>query len=93
MPSGEQKWKQVAREYYKMWNFPHTLGAIDGKHVVMQAPHNSGSEYFNYKKNSQYSSSCCLQCKIRIFEKHDETLPQPNFVPKSEDIQLSTFKG
>ena len=26
------------------------LGAIDGKHVVMQAPGRSGSSFFNYKK-------------------------------------------
>ena len=29
---------------------PTQITTIDGKHVVMQAPHNSGSEYFNYKK-------------------------------------------
>lgn len=49
MPETENDWMEVAREFDSKWNFPHCIGAIDGKHVVMAAPPNSGSVYYNYK--------------------------------------------
>ena len=49
-PSDEDGWKKVSSDFETKWNFPHCLGAIDGKHIVMQAPARSGTSFFNYKK-------------------------------------------
>ncbi len=45
----EEKWMSIADEFFGKWNFPNCLGALDGKHIVMQAPPSSGSLYYNYK--------------------------------------------
>jgi len=46
----EEKWRSIAHGFENAWNFPQCVGAIDGKHVVVQAPPKSGSMYYNYKK-------------------------------------------
>lgn len=44
-PDSPHKWLQVAEEYENLWNFPHCVGALDGKHIELQAPFKNGSEY------------------------------------------------
>lgn len=49
MPVSEEEWLKVSRLFFKKWNVPNCCGAIDGKHIRIQCPDNSGSEFFNYK--------------------------------------------
>lgn len=35
-------WQEIALGFKERWNFPNCVVAIDGKHVVIQAPHISG---------------------------------------------------
>jgi DDE superfamily endonuclease len=48
-PTTENEWKLISEGFTHKWNFPHCVGAVDGKHVrIIQPPH-SGSYYYNYK--------------------------------------------
>ncbi|CAF4793591.1 unnamed protein product [Pieris macdunnoughi] len=49
LPNTPHKWEQISAEFLNMWNLPNAVGAMDGKHITLQAPFNSGSEFFNYK--------------------------------------------
>jgi len=42
-------WKKIEHDFEIKWNFPHCIGSLDGKHVVIQSPVHSDSEYYNYK--------------------------------------------
>ena len=50
MPLTEDEWRIVANGFYNRWNFPNCLGALDGKHIYMRPPPNSGSLFYNYKR-------------------------------------------
>lgn len=50
MPIPSKKdFRKIAKDFYEIWNFPNCIGALDGKHIRMRCPNNSGSMYFNYK--------------------------------------------
>jgi hypothetical protein len=45
----QERFREIAREMYETWNFPHCIGAIDGKHVRITCPRHTGTMYYNYK--------------------------------------------
>ena len=43
------EWKELKRELRIRWNVPHALGALEGKHVALKKPKNTGTLFHNYK--------------------------------------------
>lgn len=48
-PTTPAQWREVERKFSARWNFPHCCGAVDGKHVEIKKPKQSGSLYYCFK--------------------------------------------
>ena len=42
-------WLNISDGFLKDWDMVHCIDAIDGKHVAIECPKNSGPLYYNYK--------------------------------------------
>lgn len=49
LPATANDWMKIADGFEKHANFPHCIGSIDGKHIRLIQPADSGSMYYNYK--------------------------------------------
>ena len=48
-PSSEEVRCKITHKYEEILQFPHIIGAIDGKHIVLFNLVNTGSTHFSYK--------------------------------------------
>ena len=48
-PSSVNDWKYISERFEAVWNFPHVVGAIDGKYIRIECTKLSGTLHHNYK--------------------------------------------
>ncbi|CAH1997207.1 unnamed protein product [Acanthoscelides obtectus] len=48
IPSWPNEWLEIEKGFSP--TLPRAIGSIDGKHIVLESPINSGSQYYNYKR-------------------------------------------
>lgn len=65
MPNSKKQWKEIARDFEDRWQFPHCLGALDGKHVKITSPPGSGSYFWNY---NNFHSVVLMGCANANYE-------------------------
>ena len=65
-PNTADEWRQVARGFETRWNFPHTLGAVDGKHICIRNPPGAGTHYFNYKHFFFHHLDGRGRCRVQV---------------------------
>ena len=48
-PTTQSDWLNIAEQFEELWNMPHVIGCIDGKHIRIECPKLTGTLFHNYK--------------------------------------------
>jgi len=65
-PSSVAEWKAVAHDIHERWNFPNCMGAMDGKHFVLECPLKSGCMFYNYKQTFSIVLLAVVDAQLRF---------------------------
>ena len=49
LPRCPSHWLEISRDFEDFWDMPNVTGALDGKHIQIEAPANSGTFFHNFK--------------------------------------------
>ena len=48
-PQSKEEWLEVSSKFEELWDIPHVIGCLDGKHIRIECPKLSEILYYNYK--------------------------------------------
>ena len=68
LPRSKAVWIHEADEFYRQWNLPNCVAAVDGKHIRIKCPAKGGSLYYNYKKFHSILLLAVVDSKLRFRE-------------------------
>lgn len=66
LPDTEREWEDIALRFERKANFPHCIGAVDGKHIRILKPAKSGSMFFNYKEYYSFVLMAIVDSEYRF---------------------------
>ena len=66
VPKPKNNYFGIKDGFYKSWNFPNLVGAIDGKHILIKTPPRLGSVYLSYKKTFRIVFMAIFDLKDRF---------------------------
>lgn len=62
----ENEWRVISHNFGEQWNFHHIIGAMDGKHCVIDLPLQSGSMFYNYKSDYSVVLLALVDAQLRF---------------------------
>ncbi|CAF4947090.1 unnamed protein product [Pieris macdunnoughi] len=91
VPATEDEWLDTVRLYEQKWQFDHCLGAIDGKHIIIEKPAHSGSLYYNYKGSFNIVLLAIVNANYEFLYVHAGIIMMSNNTPSDQEIGDKTI--